>query len=77
MNLMKMVTFSASAEVMMASFSAGPLPEVVRLTVFTALCQACTWEAWRQDYNIRTDTIQREYRDCFRTSVFILQPDTP
>ena len=46
MNLMKMVTFSASAEVMMASFSAGPLPEVVRLTVFTALCQACTWEAW-------------------------------
>ena len=46
MNLMKMVTFSVSAEVMMASFSAGPLPEVVRLTVFTALCQAWTWEAW-------------------------------
>ena len=35
---MMMVTFSASAEVTMASFSF--MPEVVRLTVFTALCQA-------------------------------------
>ena len=65
-------------------FSVSPellLEVVVRLTVFTADCQACTWEAWEERYSNISETfshnVQEKIFSYFRIYVLtsLLLPD--